>query len=411
MDATELYQQILGIRAPWYVDSEELDHQAAKVTVELEHRAEGFACPKCGAAVSVYDHAEARTWRHLDTCQFETLLTARVPRVDCVCCGVLTATIPWAAPHGRFTLLFECFALDVLFAVQVQSRAAELLRLSDDQVRWLQHRAVERGLRRRDPERERPHVMMDEKSLHTGHHYVTILSDGTHGEVLDVVEHRATEAATELLGQTLSASQKATVKAVSVDMWAPFAQAAKVHLPDAELVYDRFHLSEHLNAGVDKTRRTEHKRLSRAGDTRLKSTRYLWLRSPETLSDTQRERLAELTQGELETTSVWRLKEDFRRFFEAKDKAAATDFFHDWHTRVLQLGNTHLKQVATMFKNHLEGLLAYLRHRVSNGLAENINGRIQQLKSKARGFRTWAGFRQAILFHLGQLNLYPQTFR
>lgn len=231
MDATELYRQILGICAPWYVDGVELDHRGAKVTVQLEHQAEGFCCPKCGVAVSVYDHAEARTWRHLDTCQFETLLTARVPRVKCARCGVLTATIPWAAPHGRFTLLFECFALDVLFAVQVQSRAAELLRLSDDQVRWLQRRAVERGLRRRDPERPRPHVMMDEKSLHTGHHYVTILSDGTHGEVLDVVEHRTTEAAAELFGEALSESQKATVKAVSVDMWARSRRPPKPIFP------------------------------------------------------------------------------------------------------------------------------------------------------------------------------------
>lgn len=176
-------------------------------------------------------------------------------------------------------------------------------------------------------------------------------------------------------------------------------------------MYDRFHLSEHLNAAVDKTRRAEHKRLTRAGDTRLKSTRYLWLRSPETLSETQSERLSELAGGELETAAVWRLKEAFRQFFDAKDETSATDFFHDWHTRVLQLGNTHLKQVATMFQNHWNGLLAYLCHRVSNGLAENINGRIQQLKSKARGFRKWSGFRQAILFHLGQLDLYPQTFR
>ncbi|HWQ32308.1 MAG TPA: transposase, partial [Blastocatellia bacterium] len=64
-------------------------------------------------------------------------------------------------------------------------------------------------------------------------------------------------------------------------------------------------------------------------------------------------------------------------------------------------------RVANMFKEHWSGLIAYLRHRVSNGLAESVNGRIQQLKAKARGFKSWFGFRRAILFHFGQLDLYP----
>ncbi len=409
MDSTELYQQILGISSPWFVASVVMDQKAETITVRLDHHPTTFHCPKCDGGASVYDHQEPRTWRHLDTCQFQTLLIASVPRVDCPTCGVLTARIPWAAPHGRFTLLFECFALDVLFAVQVQSRAAELLRLSADQVRYLQERAVARGLRRRDPMRPHPHVMMDEKSLHMGHQYVTVLSDGVHGHVLEVAEHRTTETATELLERGLSREQKETVEVVSLDMWQPFAQAARNHLSHADLVYDRFHLSQHLNDAVDKTRRAENKRLLRADDNRLKSTRYLWLRSPETLPE--RDHLDELLGSELETAAVWRLKEAFRRFFDAPDEPAATEFFRSWHDQVLRLGNTHLMKVAVMFKNHWDGLLAYLRHRVSNGLAESINGRIQQLKTKARGFRSWTGFRRSILFHLGQLDLYPQTFQ
>ncbi|MBA3442234.1 MAG: ISL3 family transposase [Pyrinomonadaceae bacterium] len=409
MESTELYQQILGITAPWFVESVEINHVATKVTVVLAHATGSglFRCPTCDAQAPIYDHQDTRTWRHLDTCQFQTLLSARVPRVNCRACGVQTARVPWAAPHGRFTLLFECFALDVLLTAQVQSRAAELLRLTPDQVRYLMQRAVERGLQRRDVQRPLPHLMVDEKSLHTGHHYVSVLSDGAHGAVLEVEEHRTTEAATVLFEQGLSASQKETVKVVTLDMWPPFATAARTALPNADLVYDRFHLSEHLNAAVDKTRRQEHKRLSGAGDERLKQTRYLWLRAPETLSDKQREQLETLCRSELETVAVWRLKEEFRGFFECSNEEAATDFFQSWCERVKEVGNLHLSKVAAMFKEHWSGLIAYLRHHVSNGLAESVNGRIQQLKTKARGFRNCFGFRRAILFHLGQLDLYP----
>ena len=409
MESTELYQQILGITAPWFVESVEINHAETTVTVSLAHPTQAglFCCPKCQQAASIYDHHQARTWRHLDTCQFQTLLTASVPRVNCTACGVHTVQIPWAAPHGRFTLLFECFALDVLFTAQVQSRAADLLCLSPEQVRYLQQRAVERGLRRRDQARPIAHLMVDEKSLHTGHHYVSVLSDGEQGTVLEVVEHRTTEAATRLFEQALSQPQKETVKVVTLDMWPPFASAARAQVPGADLVYDRFHLSEHLNAAVDQTRRRENNRLLQTGDERLKHTRYLWLRTPETLTEKQQEQLKMLCQSELETVAVWRLKEEFRRFFDSPSEAAATEFFQSWQSRVEQLGNLPLKKVATMFKEHWVGLLTYLRHRVSNGLAESINGRIQQLKTKARGYRSYAGFRCAILFHLGQFDLYP----
>src|SRR5438128_3788964 len=139
MESTELYQQILGITSPWVVESGEIDHQQTRITVVLAHATEPgrFRCPKCDQVAPVYDHHKARTWRHLDTCQFETFLTTQVPRLSCRDCGVLTAQVPWAAPHGRFTLLFECFALDILFTAQVQSRAAQLLRLTEDQVNYL----------------------------------------------------------------------------------------------------------------------------------------------------------------------------------------------------------------------------------------------------------------------------------
>jgi transposase len=409
MESTELYQQILGITAPWFVESVEINHLETKVTVVLAHDTgpDLFRCPSCDSPAPIYDHQEARTWRHLDTCQFQTLLSARVPRVNCRDCGVQTVRVPWAAPHGRFTLLFECFALDVLFTAQVQSRAAELLRLTPDQVRSLMQRSVERGLGRRDQQRPIRHLMVDEKSLQTGHHYVSVLSDGRHGVVLEVVEHRTTEAATTLFEQGLSQAQKEAVEVVTLDMWPPFATAARATLPNADLVYDRFHLSEHLNAAVDKTRRAESKRLSRAGDERLKQTRYLWLRAPESLSDKQQEQLETLCQSQLETVAVWRLKQEFRSFFDCPSEEAAKDFFQSWCNRVKELGNLHLSKVALMFKEHWSGLIAYLRHQVSNGLAESINGRIQQLKTKARGFRNCFGFRRAILFHLGQLDLYP----
>ncbi len=111
----------------------------------------------------VYDHREERTWRHLDSCQFKTYLVASVPRVKCDVDGVLTAEVPWSLPNSRFTLLSERFAIDILSRTKVQSKTAEILRLSADQVHDIMGRAVERGLSRRDSNEIIPHLARDEK--------------------------------------------------------------------------------------------------------------------------------------------------------------------------------------------------------------------------------------------------------
>lgn len=105
---------------------------------------------------------------------------------------------------------------------------------------------------------------------------------------------------------------------------------------------------------------------------------------------------------------MWAFKESFRTFFSCQTESDAKSFFDTWYGAALALGNTHLTKVAQMLNAHLDGLLAYIRHRVTNALAEAINGQIQRIKSNARGFRKFKNFRIAILFYLGKLDLYPQ---
>ena len=100
MDDRSLYASILGLQAPWEVERVELKavEEAANVFV---HKAAGtpFARPECATAAPIYDHVD-RTWLHLDTCQFQTLLHAAVPRVSCPTHGVRTIQVPWEKANG-----------------------------------------------------------------------------------------------------------------------------------------------------------------------------------------------------------------------------------------------------------------------------------------------------------------------
>ena len=400
------YGQLLGIGSPWEVKTVALKLADKRVEIELAWQwGAAASCPECGRKCSIHDSAPERTWRHLDTMQFETLIRARVPRADCSEHGVKTMKVPWAAPAGRFTLLFERFAVDVLLACASVSQACELLGIGWESAHEIMRRAVERGLERRQLDALK-YLGMDEKSFRRGHSYITLLTDLEQARVLEVVEERTQEAAAQAW-QSLSAEQKRTVEAVAVDMWEPFIQTVRQQVPDADVVHDKFHVSKYLNEAVDKVRRQEHKQLLAAGDETLKGSRQLWLYNPQNFSAEQAADFSKLKDLNLKVGRAWAAKELFTKFWEYQEEGWARRFFKDWFGWISRSRLKPMIDVARMFKRHLENLLTYLEHRITNAVTEGLNSKIQNLKSAARGFRNFKNYRTRILFFCGKLDLYP----
>ena len=201
------YALLLGIGSPWEVKTVELKLAEKKVEIELSWQWGSDAmCPECGQACSLHDSAPERTWRHLDTMQFITVIRARTPRANCPEHGVKTMTVPWAAPQGRFTLHFERFAVEVLLACANVQAGCELLGIGWETGHEIMKRAVERGLERRQLDQLK-HLGLDEKSFKRGHSYITLLTDLEQSRVLEVVEDRTREAAGQLW-ESLSRSKK-----------------------------------------------------------------------------------------------------------------------------------------------------------------------------------------------------------
>jgi transposase len=164
MQDRELYSQILGIQEPWRVEDVELMVAEGEVRVHLTHDYPSqWPCAECGKPCALYDHQPERRWRHLDTCQLQTILHAEPPRSRCPEHGERTVKLPWAEPGSRFTALFERLAIDWLLAAS-QKAVAERLRLSWDEVHAIQERAVKRGLARRQAE-PIARLGVDEKSF------------------------------------------------------------------------------------------------------------------------------------------------------------------------------------------------------------------------------------------------------
>lgn len=415
MSIEEFYGDLLSIDLPWQVSLVEIDKPTQNVKIHLSHIEQSrFKCKSCGHLCSVYDHQPKRIWRHLDTCHYETYVIASLPRVNCSC-GIRTIEPSWSREQSRFTLLFESHAIDVLQQTQVVSRSALLLKITESQLRTIRDTAVKRGLNRRMANTHYvvAHLCIDEKSLHQGHHYVSILYNGSTGAVLEVIEHRTEKAVLEAfssLGMYIDLTQ---VQVITMDMWSAFKTAAQKSLANADIVHDRFHLSQYLNKAVDITRRAENKILLKEEDDTLKGTRYIWLKNEENLSEYQqliKEELFDLNEAKdlnLKTIQVWHLKEEFKAFFKSSTQEEAMGFFKEWKLKVTKLGNKALMKVCKTFENHLEHLITYAKYKVSNAMAESINTSIQLLKAKAKGFYSAQNFRTNILFHFGKMDLYP----
>jgi transposase len=401
----EHYRLLLGLDAAWQVDAVNLALEDRKVEIDVLHRGGTLACPECGGPSPQADLAPQREWRHLDTMQFQTIVRARVPRAKCPQCGVKTIAAPWAGKHSRFTLLFEALAVEVLTACANVKRAAALLGLDWQTAHAIMQRAVERGLARRSVD-QLQNVGLDEKSFGSGHSYVTVMTDLDEHRVLDVAEDR-TQAAADSLWNALPAEQRQKVQAVSTDMWQPFVASTREHAPEAEIVHDKFHVSKHLNEAVDQVRRRENKALRAAGDDRLVGSKQLWLFSPANLSKERKTELDALRQETLKTSRAWAIKEHFRRFWDYVYPTTAADFFRDWYGWAVRSQLPPIRDKAKMLRRHLESLLSYFQHPITNAVSEGFNSRIQAIKSAARGFRNFENYRTRILFYCGKLDLKP----
>jgi len=269
----------------------------------------------------------------------------------------------------------------------------------------MMQRAVERGLARRSVEALRL-VGLDEKSFLRGQRYVSVMTDLEQPRVLEVVAGNSTESGRQLW-QALPEAQRAKVEAAAMDMSAGFVSATRQEAPQAAIVHDKFHVSALLNTAVDTVRRQEHRSLAQDGDHSLTGSRFFWLHNSEHLKEHHLDAFTRLLRLNLKTARAWCHKENFIGFWECADVATATAYFQRWYASAIRSRLAPIKKVARTLKERLANLLTYFTHRITNAVTEGLNGKIQQLKAAARGFRSFANYRTRILFFCGDLDLLP----
>ena len=171
-------------------------------------------------------------------------------------------------------------------------------------------------------------------------------------------------------------------------MWAVYIDAVRTHLPQATIVFDRFHPSQHLSRAVDDVRRQTWRHMAGREKAEFKRTRFLWLTNPENLQRKERTRLSALLRLNSPIVKAYLLKEDLRRFWDYRSTAWAEGHLRQWLWRAAHSRLEPFKKLAQMLRTHLDGVLAWTRIRVTNGALEGMNNKVKVISHRAYGYRT-----------------------
>lgn len=388
------------MESPWYIRDTRFDEQAQVLTLEIDfRRGTRFSHPDAQGEHPVHD-TQVKRYRHLNFFQHECYLEVRVPRIRLPDGSVRLVEPPWAGQLSGFTLLFEALVLRLCREMPFAA-VARLVGESWHRVAAIAERYVERAVEQADYSNI-TELAIDETSKARGHDYVTLAADAEAQAVIFVTETRESSAVAHLAADLRAhGGDPEAIRGVSIDMSPAYINGVEANFPHAAITFDKFHVIGHASHALDLTRRAEQKR-----DPNLKGMRWSLLKDRNKLGDARRADLDALLANltTCRTARAWQYREDLREILNRKQINVLRAMLKQWCTNVMRSKVEPMKAVARMIRNHLEGIVAWARTRMTNGFLEALNGLFQAAKRKARGYRRLSTIRTVIFLLAGQLD-------
>ncbi len=344
-----------------------------------------FVCGGCGISVRDVHSWTERRLRDLPWGTWQVWLVVEVHRVQCRRCGVRTERLPFVTGKAHYTTRLEAAVARDCEAAAV-SRVALAWHVPPETVRRMDKRVLRRwaAARPRTPLR---FLGVDEIYLGRRDKFLTIVSDLETGEPLWAGRDRKRETLDRFFAEALPPARRRAVRAACVDMWEPFTQSLRTHLPHARIVYDKFHVLRHVNDALDETRRAEFFRQGGAARALLRGKRWLLLRAWGHLERGERQELKALLALNRRLAKAHLLKEQLAHLWDYTYEGAAWRFLTAWVRALRWQRLPAFDKVAQLLSRHLDGVLAYCHVKVPFGKVEAINGNIRAMIRRGRGYR------------------------
>jgi transposase len=407
----EMFQQLLGLGASWRVVRTEYEAEKNTFVICVEETLKLWEeeTAKCGQRVTCYDHVEPMSWRHLNVFNKECVIVTALPRGKRENDGVIyRVTPPWEGRGKHFTKEFEAFALVLMREMPVK-KAGEILGETDQRMWRMLHGHVEAARARADWS-EVVSVGADEMNRRKGHNYVTVFADleakrvlfGVEGKDADVWQAFAKELAAH------NGHPKAVTQ-VAIDMSPAYQKGVRENFGNAQLVFDKFHVVQAVNEGVEAVRRLETQE-SEEKRRLLSKSQWIFRKNPQNHTDGETARLGQMDWEYLMTVTAYQMRLVLQDLYELRDVDRARRDFQTWcawvHETASKQGQKLLQpmvKVAEMVERHLEGILGHWKEGLTTAYLEGLNSLFSATKRRARGYRSTKNLLAMLYFVAGKL--------
>lgn len=370
MRITTVFKRLLGVIT---ARVEDVVLEGKRLVVDVKPRWRRPRCPECGEAGSIHETRAARLWRDLAFGETVTLLRYAPRRVACEECGVHVESVPWAAPKSRFTRRMEEL---VAYLAQQMSKTAvcKLAGIDWRTVGTIVERIIGEKL---DPTRldDLTVIGVDELSFKRHHNYVTVVVDHVRQRIVWVGEGKSSETLGEFF-KALGPERAKLLTHVTMDLSAAYRTSVTEHAPQAEQVFDRFHIQRLASDAVDAVRRDEMRAAESTDDAKaLKGTRWALLKSPWNLNTSETSKLADLQRDNQRIFRAYLLKEGLADVLRRRQPGVAARQLARWCGWASRSRLKPFVKLARTIKRHSAGILAYVRTGLSNGPTEGLNNK------------------------------------
>ena len=390
------------------VDGFELSEDARKLWLDVRPTTRVPRCGECMRKCSqLYDH-RPRVWRHTDLGETQVFLRFEMARVDCPRCGPTTQLVPWAAHAAWHTYDFEDL---VAYKAQTTDRTSvcKEMRVSWRTVGHIIQRVVERKMG--EPDRMLDGLVrigIDELSYRKGHSYITIVVDHDRGVIVWASEGKDA-GALDAFFQALGPERAAKLQLATIDMSKAYIKSLRQNAPNAEIVFDRFHVQRLAHDALDEVRRQVQRELRGTDDGKqLKGSRFALQKREKNLTPKDEEKLSSVMKTSLPLFRAHLLTQVLATILDLRDLDAASENIAEWLAWASRARLEPFVRVGRTIREHLDGILAYVRTGLSNGRSEGMNGKVRVITRRAFGLHSAASLIAMLHLCCAGLHLTPR---
>lgn len=362
-----------------------LDHQRITVTCSRDRRFRAHdPSNNKHATINCY---QRRTIRDLPLCGFDCYLEIELAQVVTSSGKRLMESADFVDKGSRYTVRF-CRLVSGLCRHMSISTVARHLSLRWETVKNMDTFYLESTLSALDPSQLKglKYLGVDEVARAKGHDYMTVIYDMVSGHLIGVETGRTAEVFSGFL-KRLRPETTEKIEAVAMDMGPAYQKAVRDCLPNADIVFDRFHVMQNYSKALGNQRRIEYRKANKVGKELMKGTHYLLLKNAEKLRDTQAEKLNKLLNENANLNTLYVLKEQLQTLWQAETFKDMQMRLEQWCLMADETNMLYLKKFAKSLRKHRDGICNYAKHKLTSARIEAGNISIGMIRKRARGIK------------------------